>query len=125
MNAEFARFRYDSASSYVEVYYGFYPRLLSYNLADSVFKGAVFLKTVIRRADTSKTVVNERLLVPFTVADTLFRNVNATFVTQTGYVLPFGDYVLSVSAEDSLRPSMQDSVSYPLRLGPVPGVTST
>ncbi|HEY6953420.1 MAG TPA: GWxTD domain-containing protein [Bacteroidota bacterium] len=125
MNAEFARFRYDSVSTYVEVYYGFYPRLLSYNLADSVFKGAAFLTTVIRRADTSKTVVNERLLVPFTVADTIFRNVNATFVTQTGYVLPFGNYVLSVSAADSLMPSRQDSVSYSLKLGPVPAVTST
>lgn len=125
INAEFARFRYDSTSSYVEIYYGFYPRLLSYNMVDSVFKGTVLLKTMIRRADSNTTVVNERVLVPVTVADTIFRNVNSTFVTQTGYVLPFGDYVLDVSAEDSLRPAMRDSVSYSLKLGPVPSTVSS
>ena len=113
-NADFARFRYDSTSSYVEVYYGLYPRLLSFSQVDSVYKGMVIVRTVIRKKGADSTVLDQRLLIPVTIADTTFRNVNTTFVTQTSYAVPFGDYVLEVAAHDSLQPAMRDSVSYSL-----------
>jgi GWxTD domain-containing protein len=119
-NADFARFRYDSTSSYVEIYYGLYPQLMSYNQVDSVFKGMAMVRTVIRQKNADSTLFDQRLLIPVTIADTTFRNVNTTFVTQTVYAVPFGDYVLEVSAHDSLRPAMRDSVSYSLAIHPIP-----
>lgn len=124
-NADFARFRYDSSSSYVEIYYGLYPRLLTYNKIDSLYKGMVVVRTAIRSKDSDSTVLNQQFLIPVTIVDTLFRNVNATFVTQTSYAVPFGEYVLDVSAHDSLRPSMRDSVSYLLSLHPYPDSAAT
>ena len=120
-NADFARFRYDSTSSYVEIYYGLYPRLLSYNKVDSIYNGMVVIHTLIHSKDSDSAVVNQHFLIPVTVPDTTFRNVNATFVTQSTYALPFGDYVLEVSAHDSLQPFMRDSVSYALSLHPFSG----
>jgi GWxTD domain-containing protein len=119
-NADFARFRYDSTSSYVEVYFGFYPRLLSYDLSDSLYKGNVLVRTMIRKAVSGDTLLNQRLTVPVVITDTTFRNVNSTFVTQMGYAVPMGDYVLTVSAQDSLQPTRIDSVSFPLVLHPYP-----
>jgi GWxTD domain-containing protein len=124
-NADFARFRYDSTSFYVEVYYGLYPRLLSYNQVDSAYKGMVVIRTVIRKKGSDSTVLNQRLLVPVTIADTTFRNVNSTFVTQTSYTVPFGEYVLEVSAHDSLQPAMRDSVSYLLAIHPFPSAAAS
>lgn len=124
-NADFARFRYDSTASYVEVYYGLYPRLLSYTKVDSVYKGMVIVRTIIRRIDTDSTVLNQGFFIPVTIADTTFRTVNSTFVTQTSYAIPYGEYVLTVSAHDSLQPSMRDSVSYPLSVRPFPATPAS
>jgi GWxTD domain-containing protein len=124
-NADFARFQYDSTSSEVEIYYGLYPRLLSYNKVDSTYKGMVVIRTIIRKKDTDTAVLNQQLNVPVTIADTTFRNVNSTFVTQTTYAVPFGDYVLEVTAHDSLQPSMRDSVSYSLALHALPSTVTS
>jgi len=115
-NADFARFRYDSTSSYVEMYYGLYPGLLSYDKVDSAYKGMVVIRTLIHRKDTDSTIADHRLLVPVTISDTTFKDMNSTFVTQTSYAIPFGEYVLDVTAHDSLQPSRCDSMKYILPL---------
>lgn len=79
-NADFARFRYDSTSSYVEIYYGFYPRLLSYDKMDSVYAAKVVVSALIRKNGSDSTVLNQRLLVPIVVEDTTLRALNSTFV---------------------------------------------
>ncbi len=119
-NADFARFRYDSTSSFVEVYYGLYPRLISYNKVDSVFKGAVIVRTEVRSKISGSAFVSQQLTIPVTIPHTAFRDVNSTFVTQTSYAIPFGEYTLTVSAHDSLQPFLSDSVSYPLSLRQYP-----
>ena len=124
-NADFARFRYDSTSSAVEVYYGLYPRLVSYMKIDSLYRGVVKVRTVIRKQNPDSTVLDQRLFIPVSISDTTFQNVNTTFVTQTSYAVPFGDYVLEVFAQDSLQPSMHDSVSYTLSLRAYPSTPSS
>ncbi len=123
-NADFARFRYDSTSMFVEVYYGLYPRLMRYYRVDSLYKGMAIIHTQIRQKDRDSNLVNQRFLIPLTITDTLFRNVNATFVTQSSYAVPFGEYVLNVSTYDSLQPSRRDSVSYVLSLRGYPRVAA-
>jgi GWxTD domain-containing protein len=124
-NADFARFQYDSTASDVEVYYGLYPRLLSYRQVDSVHKGMVVIRTAIKNKATDSTVLDQRLLVPVTITDTTFRTVTATLVTQTSYAIPFGDYILTVAAYDSLQPANRDSVSYSLELHRFPSTASS
>lgn len=119
-NADFARFRYDSVSSYLEIYYGLYPRLLNYDMADSVFKGMVDVRTVLRKKGSDSTILDQKLVIPVTIGDTTFRGVGSTFVSQTSYAVPFGEYTLDVSAHDSLQPSMRDSVSYRLNIRSYP-----
>ncbi len=120
LNVDYARFQYDSTSAYLELYYGFYPRLMSYVQVDSVYKGAIIVRTVIRKKDSDSTVLNQRLIIPITIVDTTFQTVSATYVTQTSYAIPFGDYVLMISAQDSLQPFMRDSMSYPLTIHSFP-----
>jgi GWxTD domain-containing protein len=124
-NADFARFHYDSTSTDVEVYFGLYPRLLSYTKTDSLYRGMAIVRTVIRKRNPDTTVLDQRLLIPVSISDTTFQNVNTTFVTQTSYAVPFGDYILDVSAHDSLQPTMRDSVSYPLTLRAYPATPSS
>lgn len=123
-NADFARFRYDSTSTYLEIYYGFYPRVLSCEKIDSVYAAKVVVRTRILKNGSDSTVLNQQLLVPIVVEDTTFLALNSTFVSQTSYAVPYGDYTLEIVAFDSLQPANRDSVRYPLLLQPVPSSVS-
>jgi GWxTD domain-containing protein len=110
LNFDYARFRNDSATCYLELYYGFYPKLLTYDFSDGRFHGGVKLWTVLRNTATSVPVINEAVLLPFTAKDTSAESFRYTFVTQGGYAVPFGDYIVEITAADSLNPSRRDSL---------------
>jgi GWxTD domain-containing protein len=116
MNVDYARFQQDASSAYVELYYGFYPRLVSVETSDGEFRGAVRLRTLMTNSTTGQVVRDERVNLAVVVVDTTESGERQSFVTQAGLMLPFGDYRLQVWAVDSLTPTRRDSIDLTLRL---------
>lgn len=118
LNLDYARFRYDAQNGYLEVYYAFYPHLLTYATAEGSLHAGVMLSTKIINNATKTMVVNQRVRLPVVVKDTSSASFRHPFTTQAGYALPFGEYTLEVVAADSLNSSRRDSVSLTLDIQP-------
>jgi GWxTD domain-containing protein len=115
LNVDYARFKYDDKSFYLEIYYGFYPKLVTLRQTDGTFSGAVILKTTLSDAATNTVLRTEHALLPIQLSDTTTGAVG-NFLTQAGYALPFGEYRLTVTAVDSLDPTRGDSIEMPITL---------
>ncbi len=120
MNVDYARFRYSNEMGYLELYYGFYPKLLTYNSQDGKLRGGIKLKTTITSKSQGTRLLEEAVLVPITASDSNDATFRYTYVAQAGYSLPFGEYLLSVQAADSLDPTRRDSTNIALSIVPFP-----
>jgi GWxTD domain-containing protein len=124
LNVDYARFRNDDQSGYLEVYYGFYPNLLTYRLSNGVYHAGVKLHTRLRNKATHAVAVTQQALLPLAITDTSSASYRFPFITQTGHVVPFGEYTLEVLAVDSLNASRRDSISLPLKFQRYPDTLS-
>lgn len=120
LDLDYARFRNDDQSGYLEIYYAFYPCLLTYRLSEGKYRAVVQLSTRMRNDKTKALVVNERVLLPIVISDTSAPSFKYPFISQAGYALPLGDYTLEVVAADSLNPSRQDSISWAINITAYP-----
>jgi GWxTD domain-containing protein len=118
LNVDYARFQQDSQSGYLELYYGFYPKLVTLQASGGTFRGGIQLRTLLTNASTGEVLRNEHALLPVSVADTSDRATRNSIVTQAGVILPFGTYRLRVTASDSLTPARRDSIELMITLDP-------
>ncbi|MCU0452361.1 MAG: GWxTD domain-containing protein [Bacteroidetes bacterium] len=125
LNLDYARFRNDDRSGYLELYYAFYPNLVTCDpTPEGGLQGWVVVTEKLTERATGDQVLFERRYLTIRVRDTSQLNAGLTSVSQAGYALPFGSYQLTVSAVDSLNPTRQDSISLPIEVVPVgPGVS--
>jgi GWxTD domain-containing protein len=124
LNLDYARFRNDDRSGYVELYYAFYPNLVTSDpTPDGGLQGWVMVTERLTERETGTQVLFEKRYMTIRVRDTSQLNAGLTSVSQAGYALPYGSYQLTVSAVDSLEPSRRDSISLPIDVLPAgPGV---
>ncbi|MCG3155708.1 MAG: hypothetical protein DKINENOH_02316 [bacterium] len=120
-NLDYARFRNDERSGYLEVYYSFQPRVLSYHLANGQYHAGVQITTRLLERSGARVVVEKRTLLKVSQADTAAAWYNYPMVTQAGFALPHGEYTLEVIAADSLAPGRRDSVVSALEVLAYPG----
>ncbi len=118
MNVDFARFKYTDSVAYFEVYYNFYPRLVTLEQSADAFRGAIQVVTQMKSRTTGEYVVNSAATIPVTVTDTSKGPTDYAVVTQVGYGIPFGEYNLVVRGADSLDGARADSVSVAVSLAP-------
>ena len=114
LNLDYAKFRNDDSTGYLEVYYGFYPGLVTYEVRDGRYSGFLKVDTRVKSTRTGRYVVSRLSGVPVVVRDTSQMSMRSTFVSEVGMVLPFGEYSLEVVVTDSLAPSRRDSLALPL-----------
>ncbi|MDZ7266073.1 MAG: GWxTD domain-containing protein [candidate division KSB1 bacterium] len=119
-NLDYARFRNDAYSGYLEVYYSFQPRVLSFHFANGKYHAGVRITTRLRRQPDVRIVAEKRTLFTVSQADTAAAWYNHPMVTQAGFALPHGTYSLEVVAEDSLAPDRRDSVTSALEVSAYP-----
>lgn len=120
LNLDYARFRNDDRSGYLELYYAFYPNLVTSDpVADGGLQGWVVVTERLTERATGAPVLHERRYMTIRVRDTSQLNAGLTSVSQSGYALPYGSYQLTVSAVDSLDPTRRDSISLPIDIVPV------
>ncbi len=111
MNLDYARFRNDASSGYLEIYYLFYCGQLSFQLDGARLKGAIVLNTEVINQQTGERVVKERVVLPVVIQDTSVATRTKSVVRQSGHLIANGKYVLHVVAYDSAKPVMSDSIS--------------
>lgn len=121
LNLDYARFRNDDQSGYLEIYYAFYPRLLTYHWSEGKYRAGVLLGTRLKNSETQALVVDEQALLQVVVADTNEVAFRYPFITQAGYAVPLGDYTLEVVAVDSLAPSNRDYINLAISIDAYPG----
>jgi len=125
LNVDYARFKNNDSTGYVELYYLFYPGLVSVaRTDDGSFNGKIFLRIVGKHTGTGAVYVNEMRSLPVSVSDTTQLSSSNTVVSLAGYVLPFGVYEFSVTASDSIDDAREDSLSFTVTISPLPAETS-
>src|SRR5512145_1214205 len=125
LDVDYARFRNDASSGYLEIYYGFYPQLLTYHWQDGKFHAGVKLQTRIINAQSQEAVVSKNDLLKIAEADTSGTWYRFPFVTQAGFMLPLGDYKLEITAEDSLATGRISTWSKPIAIASYPLTTNS
>jgi GWxTD domain-containing protein len=121
LNLDYAKFRNDDSTGYLEVYYGFYPSLITYGMRDGKRTGVLKVNSRIVEEPSQfyRSNVISTVLVPY--PDSTHNTNRLVSISQAGYTLPFGDYRLEVFVVDSLAPFRTDSISLPFsvrRYGP-------
>ncbi|MFQ5629432.1 MAG: GWxTD domain-containing protein [bacterium] len=116
VNLDFARFRNDDQSGYLEIYYGFYPNLLTFEQSGGKHHGGVMLKTRIIDDVSGEAIIEQKLPIQIAEADTSKPWYRYPVVTQAGFAVPYGKYSIEVVAADSLAPARNDSVVSPIEI---------
>ncbi|MCH8126707.1 GWxTD domain-containing protein [candidate division KSB1 bacterium] len=116
LNVDYSRYYYDDQTGYLEVYFGFLPKQLTYNFMNGKYEAGIKLATKIRGKDSKEYIVNERTLLAISEKDTSDVWYDFPFTTQNGYVIPNGNYVLEILAIDSLDNSRRDSLDMELNI---------
>ncbi len=120
LDLDYARFRNDDQSGYLEIYYGFYPDLLTYQMSEGKYRAGVQLWTRMWNKKTQAMVINDRALLPIVVTDTSEASFRYPFITQAGYAIPLGDYTLEVVAADSLAPARRANSNLTISINAYP-----
>lgn len=107
LDVDFARFRNDAGSGYLEIYYGFHPQLLTYHFQEGKFHAGVKLQTRITNALSQAEVALKKASLRIAENDTAGAWYRYPFVTQAGFMLPHGEYKLEITATDSLAGERQ------------------
>lgn len=120
LNLDYARYRNDAQNAYVELYYGFYPNALNYTLAGGKYAAGIKVHTKLTSHAKQTVLVNRAMLLPIAIDDTASAAYKFPFTTQAGFVVPYGEYTLEVTALDSLAPARRDSLRLSINLPPYP-----
>lgn len=118
LNVDYARFRNDAQSAYLELYYGFYPNSLSFVTAGGNYVAGIQVNTKLVNIATQAVIVDKKVHLPVVISDTASAAYRFPFTTQAGFVVPHGEYTLEVAAMDSLAPARRDSMLLSIRMQP-------
>lgn len=120
LNLDYAKFRNDEKSGYLEIYYGFYPQLINYRKVGDRFVGVMRLETRLTAVSSGERIINDRSNVPISISDTSDPSYRYPRVSQVGYAVPNGEYRLEVMVTDTLDPSVRDSANLPISVQSIP-----
>ena len=118
LNLDYARFKYDDQSCYLEIYYGFHPKQLAYRFVEDKYQGGVKILTKIIKNGTDEIVVDNESPLKISEVDTSDVWYRFPFVSQGGYAVPNGEYTMKVVASDLIEPSRGDSLTLDLVITP-------
>jgi len=108
---DFAQFGYDSTSNYVEFYYSFDQSKLSLIENNNSFLVKAKLMVQLQNLENNEFIVNKQWMLNNAIKDTAnFKNAKS-LVGVLGFVVPKGNYRLSISANDGMDKSLSFSKS--------------
>ncbi|HQT92290.1 MAG TPA: GWxTD domain-containing protein [Candidatus Kryptobacter bacterium] len=107
---DFATFRYDSAKTYMELYYSFDMRTMKLMKKDSVFSDTLLFHIRMQRTGPDSTNYYESWGVPVDARDTTSKELEHNLVSQIALLIPPGNYLMYVEVLDRNDTSRIDSV---------------
>lgn len=117
---DFARFRNNDSSGYLEIYYSFLQAGLTRHNEDT----AVVVKGFLDIGITGKTDKNFTFSKEYQFKNSYSKTdsagITGSLMGVLGYVLPFGEYELKLGARDSENPELFASYDYTIRILPEP-----
>lgn len=111
VNFDFARFRNDDSTKFLELYFACFPHLVTLERFGDQYRGSVEIQLELENKESGALVERSRSLIPISVSDTSGAAYRNTLVGQMGYVVPVGEYHLRITAIDTLAPSRRDTFS--------------
>jgi len=108
LQVDYSRFRGDDKNIYVEVYYSFPQKGITYQRDTAGFTGAVAMSVAVMAKDS--LVYSDQWLVPHVVKDTSSMKEGMNLVGVANFGVGEGNYTLKVLGKDRNNPSRQDSV---------------
>jgi len=121
LDVDFAHFRGVEDSLYVELYYSFPAKALTYEYDEEVYTGSLELDvTVFERTGDPVSIKNRAFRMNYSVVDTTGEQLNQSVIGQSALFLPPGEYDIKIKAIDSGYPENTDSVSFPVDLSELP-----
>ncbi len=118
ISADYARFRGEENTLYVEIYYSIPSRSLTYVPDNGAMKGEADVTLLVTKGDS--IVRADRWLVPSSISDTakMMRAMNLVGLTAT--MLPEGVYIAKLIARDRQNERRVDSISLRIPIVMVP-----
>jgi len=114
---DFARFRGSDEALYVELYYSFSQRCLTYTADSAGLKAGLDLGVEIRMKDS--VVFSDRWIIPHRLLDTTEAGMSVNLVSISAVEIAVGEYLASVPGRDQNNPSRIDSVILQIPIRPV------
>ncbi len=112
MNIDYSIFKQTDSTDRLEVYFGTYPKLNTYELRDQKYFAFVKIRSIIREYTTQRLLLNDVSIMPIVLQDTSRKSFQSSCVSKMSYALSPGYYFLEVQAEDSLGIQRKDSMSF-------------
>ncbi|HLP18341.1 MAG TPA: GWxTD domain-containing protein [Bacteroidota bacterium] len=116
ISLDMARFRGDSTSVYLEVYYGFDVSQLKYLADANGYRGDAIVSVMFKHSQTDSIVARQAMRIPFSIGDTTLLNQSRTYSDVLGFFLKPDIYRVYVVLKDANRPDQKDSASFPIDL---------
>ncbi|MFN0157936.1 MAG: GWxTD domain-containing protein [Bacteroidota bacterium] len=110
ISADYARFRGNADSAYVEIYYSIPQRSLTYVAHETGLRSEADVTVRVTRGDS--TVYADRWLVPSVTSDASPKSVSMNLVGLTALMLPEGEYTATMLARDRQDATRVDSVAF-------------
>lgn len=114
--ADMARFRGDSTTVYVEVYYTFDVSQLTYVLKGKALQSEVVMNVYFTRSANDSTVAGQAWRIPFSTTDTSILRTPRYYVDVLGFLLKPDIYRLHIVGKDVNDAAKRDSFSIALDL---------
>lgn len=116
VSVDMARFRHDSTTLYLELYYSFDVSSLKFIPKDTGFQGDLVFSVMFKKSANDSIIESQSLRIPFSVNDTMLLSTSRNYVDVFGFSLKPDVYRLYVVAKDLNEPAQRDSFSFPVDL---------
>ena len=116
LNLDYARFRNDAKSGYLEIYYSLFSGQLHFQRDGDQSRAVVALYTEVLKQQSGERIAQEHIAVPIILEDTSSSAPVKSVVREAGHFVPLGKYLLHVVAFDSTNPAFIDSVTLPFEI---------
>lgn len=114
LETDFAQFRFESDTNYLEIYYSCEESRLSYVKKDEQYEGAILMHLSIHSSLTDSIEMVRIFRIPHGVPDTACLEGGKSFVGVIGLAIPDGEHRLAIESFDDHDRSRRDRVVYEL-----------
>lgn len=118
VNADFACFRYDKQSSYLEFYYSFNQSQFKYNQTPDGLTASAIITLIIKNKSNDSIIAANKWRNPIRVLDSTQLIQNNQMTGIQGFRIPFGEYKAFVSCYDENNVSAKDSLEIDFKAVP-------